>query len=394
MGLGHIRRNLLIAQALAYSHLEVDILVLTGAREFGSFHLPPDIDCIVLPSLYKEQSGEYRSRHLDISLDELVALRRNTLFAAITGFEPDVLIVDNVPGGAQGELLPVLDYLRSQTKSRCVLGMRDIRDSPRAVEFEWRREGAEEVLRSLYDEIWIYGDPAVYDPVSAYGLSGDVAAKVRFLGYLDQRERLRFAETAGSQTHRDVPLPADDPYVLCMVGGGQDGWQLAQAFAQVCFPEGTQGVLVCGPHMDCSARRVVHRYASLNRQVQVLDFVPEPTHLVRSAEAVICMGGYNSVCEALSFGKRTLLVPRVKPRKEQLIRAQRLAELGVADMLLPDMLGPRELGARIRDMLTSPPVEVHHHIDFGAINKLPSLVEELLRIDAAGGACLSIQGGV
>ena len=48
------------------------------------------------------------------------------------------------------------------------------------------------------------------------------------------------------------------------------------------------------------------------------------------------MGGYNTFCEILSFDKPALIVPRVAPRQEQLIRARRAAELGLIDMLLPE----------------------------------------------------------
>ena len=48
------------------------------------------------------------------------------------------------------------------------------------------------------------------------------------------------------------------------------------------------------------------------------------------------MGGYNTYCEILSFDKPALIVPRVQPREEQLIRARRAAELGLIDMLLPE----------------------------------------------------------
>jgi len=48
------------------------------------------------------------------------------------------------------------------------------------------------------------------------------------------------------------------------------------------------------------------------------------------------MGGYNTYCEILSFDKPALIVPRVAPRAEQLIRAQRASELGLVEMLLPE----------------------------------------------------------
>lgn len=40
MGLGHIRRNLRLAQGLSESDLPIDVLLITGARESGGFSLP------------------------------------------------------------------------------------------------------------------------------------------------------------------------------------------------------------------------------------------------------------------------------------------------------------------------------------------------------------------
>jgi predicted glycosyltransferase len=67
----------------------------------------------------------------------------------------------------------------------------------------------------------------------------------------------------------------------------------------------------------------------------VLDESPEAMALIAGAERVVAMGGYNTTLEALSLRKPTLLVPRVRPRREQAIRAERLAALGLVDVLHP-----------------------------------------------------------
>src|SRR3546814_18004575 len=51
------------------------------------------------------------------------------------------------------------------------------------------------------------------------------------------------------------------------------------------------------------------------------------------AIGVVCMGGYNTFCEVLSFDKRALVVPRTEPRMEQHIRAERAQDLGLVRML-------------------------------------------------------------
>jgi predicted glycosyltransferase len=45
------------------------------------------------------------------------------------------------------------------------------------------------------------------------------------------------------------------------------------------------------------------------------------------------MGGYNTLCEILSFDKPALILPRTEPRLEQYIRASRAQALGLTRML-------------------------------------------------------------
>jgi predicted glycosyltransferase len=61
------------------------------------------------------------------------------------------------------------------------------------------------------------------------------------------------------------------------------------------------------------------------------------------------MGGYNTVSEVLQAGVPALVVPRVRPSSEQLIRANGLAEAGLADMVHPDDITPQLMWQAIVD---------------------------------------------
>src|SRR5438132_1352528 len=100
VGIGHMRRNLLIAQLLAHSRLRPIILIIAETREANLLSMPPGGDCLTLPALRKEANGECRARYLDIPLPTLVALRSKAIAAALETFRPDVLIVDHLPRGA------------------------------------------------------------------------------------------------------------------------------------------------------------------------------------------------------------------------------------------------------------------------------------------------------
>src|SRR5262249_24819368 len=149
MGIGHMRRNLLIAQALARNASEGNeplILLVSGGREVCAFGLPAGTDCLTLPALAKEENGQYRARRWDMSLRELLILRSRSIAASLRGFAPDVLIVDKVPRGALGELEQSLQELHAQGGTRLVLGLRDVLDDPVTVRQEWQETGAEEAI--------------------------------------------------------------------------------------------------------------------------------------------------------------------------------------------------------------------------------------------------------
>jgi predicted glycosyltransferase len=63
------------------------------------------------------------------------------------------------------------------------------------------------------------------------------------------------------------------------------------------------------------------------------------------------MGGYNSICEILSAERPAVIVPRVTPRREQLIRAEALSERGFVRTIHPDDVTPAGLIAEIDDLL-------------------------------------------
>ena len=376
MGLGHMRRNLLLAQALQHSPLRAVVLMVAGAREASLITATAGVDCVALPSLWKDGNGQYRARHLDVSLEDLLALRARTAAAALEAFAPDVLIVDNVPRGALRELDLTLEALRLRGRTRLVLGLRDVLDDPVALQGEWTRAQNHEAVRRYYDAVWVYGDPAVYNPVREYSFAPDVATKVRYTGYLDQRARTRYANRQRGDPVAMLGLPPG-PLALCLVGSGQDGAQLAEAFAAAELPQATNGVLVTGPCMPLDVRRRVARAAAGRPGRRIVRFLSEPTRLVRRADHVVAMGGYNTICEVLSFGKQALIVPRVKPRSEQLIRAERLQALGLVDVLHPADLTSDALSEWLARGHQRP-VPAGRRVDLNGLTRVPRLLEELL----------------
>ena len=117
------------------------------------------------------------------------------------------------------------------------------------------------------------------------------------------------------------------------------------------------------------------------REVHVLDFDNRLEELMARATAVVAMGGYNTFCELMSFDKRALIVPRSRPRKEQLIRARRAEQFGLLAMLeAQEAADPRRMAAAIRDLPHRPrPSEAPYSIDLHGLDRIGAAVGEIRR---------------
>lgn len=378
LGLGHFRRNLLLAQTLARSFVGADILMITGAREASAFAVSPGVDMLTLPGLYKMDDGKYRPRRLSLDVKELIVLRSSTIHTALSVFQPDLFIVDNVPRGAVRELDPILALLRRCMRTRCVLGLRDVLDHPDAVRDEWKRADNLRAIREFYDAVWVYGDPHVYDMVAEYNLPPDLAEKLTYTGYLDGRAHLEAADVP--ERVPESPSGTTGPLHLCIVGGGQDGAPLAELFACSVLPEGAAGMIVTGPHMAAEMQQRLTMLSVMQRSMRVKSFVREPTVLFRQADRVVSMAGYNTICELLSLGKRPLVMPRIHPRQEQLIRAERMSRLGLIDMMHPADASPQAISRWMR-CEQEPAEDLRGRIDMDGLCRIPVLIKSLLAED-------------
>ncbi|MGO3153054.1 MAG: glycosyltransferase family protein [Galactobacter sp.] len=350
VGLGHTRRQLALAHELARHHAGADLLLVTGNPEATLLPAPDRTDVVTLPTVTKAADGSYVPRRLGSDLESVVGLRSAILTAALTSFSPDLLIVDKVPQGLCGELLQSLEALRGRT--RMVLGLREVLDDTATTRAEWLTGRTEDVIRDYYDEVWVYGDPSVFDPAKEYGWGTDTVAKTVQLGYLGRLTPAGSARQTPAGSARPHELP--NRYVLCQMGGGADGLALAEAFLSASLPDGYEGVVLTGAYLPAHDRLRLESLAAAGGHRRVIGFTDQAEDWLLSASAVVSMGGYNSTVEILSGKVPALVVPRIHPRTEQLIRAQSLAATGALDVLVPNELTPERIGDWLAAVLNTP----------------------------------------
>jgi predicted glycosyltransferase len=337
-GLGHLRRNLAIASAVTEEDPDASVVLLTGCIELGVQGLAPNVEIVALPSLRKLGIGRYGARRLPLSPNELRILRSGIISAAVDSFRPDVLLIDKHPMGVRGELRPAIESLRAWG-GRAVLGLRDILDEPATVRDEWWRDGVLEFTEAHCDRLLIYGNPNVFDFAGEYGLPAALAGRARYCGYVVNPPQPAVA------TRR-----AGRPTILATAGGGEDGSRLLEAFVAAAATAQWDAIVVAGPQSSPVNRRALRQQA-LSARVEFHDSVPDLSAWLPQIDALVSMGGYNTLSEALSFGTPTLCVPRAHPRSEQLIRARSFAGLDLLRMIEPDRLSPDAVAAEVTAVL-------------------------------------------
>ncbi|MFW5469283.1 glycosyltransferase family protein [Knoellia sp. CPCC 206435] len=335
VGLGHIRRNLALAHALvadsqAFGGRPVTGILLTGVGHEAELDVPAGFDVVLLPGICKGTLG-YRPRHVRVPMDDLIGIRERVAQGVVHGLTPDLIVVDRHPFGVDGELRDaLLQTRRARPGTTIVLGLREVLDGPETAALEWAALGDLTRVTEIFDEIWVYGDPAVHDVRSTGELPAELHGLVRHTGYL-----------AADRHWLPEAQPTEQPYVLTMVGGGSDGHALAHAAARATVPHGHHHLVVAGPQMP--ARDLADIRAVAAAGTTVIASVPDGLATIRRASAIVSMAGYNTVCEVMSTTTPALLVPRHAPRLEQLIRARALAAVRAVDVLDPGDLTPARL---------------------------------------------------
>jgi len=378
-GLGNIRRILALAEHMIDVREDVSILLVSGSPMLHAFRVSPRIDYVKLPCLSRRTDGSYGVKSLGITYDATLRMRSSLITAAMSDFEPHLVLVDKKPFGVADELRPALELVAAlPNRPRVALVLRDILDSPKVTQAIWDKRHYHDAISAHYDRVLVLGSESVYDVVSRYGFPESTARKVVYCGYL----RRQPGRVGREEMRNQLGVDGDEPLVLVTPGGGEDGHILAGAYLEALQRErhlDHRTVLMCGPEMLAEQRELLMALSDGSQRVTAMEFTDDMMSYVGASDLLVSMGGYNTVCEFLSAGRRAVMVPRTRPVSEQLIRAQLLADRGLARLVHPDDVSPKSLAAAVCDETThpaSPPSEMG--IDLGGLDRAEREMSELL----------------
>ena len=356
-GLGQYRRLLKLSDFLCQQLPKVSILLITGSPMAHGFRIPPGVDYVKLPCVAKEDNEVYTAKYLPLEFKEIKSMRERIVLETALGYDPHLFLVDKHPLGMSGEVLPALQALKEhRSRTKVVLGMRDILDDSRTMVPYFRNRSVAHALEEIYDEIWVYGCQSIYDPIREYMLTDTVTRKIKFCGYIPT-ERPTFLS---AEVRRRLKA-AEGKFALITAGSGEDGFFLLDTYLKALDPLSKDleifSLLVTGPEMPLRQRRDLKRRCMRlpsSQRVDLLQFCPKIIEYMSAADVIVSMGGYNTLSELISLGKEAVVVPRVSPRKEQLIRAAAFEKRDVIRMIHPEHLSPKALAETVYDALQTP----------------------------------------
>jgi len=411
LGVGHHFRNLQIVRALAKSH---KVYFVDGGREVHRIDIP-SVTTIRLPALFKDlESQRIVCEDPKFSLRKAQEKRRQILLEKIVQIQPDIFVIELFPFARSilyKELIPAIQKARAiNPKAKVICSVREIiRKTPEkelstkkpphqetlffiprmiwyAVSF-WRKDEKNKRLARLYyervvpvlnryfDYVLIHGDPRLFQLESFFPWTENIEIPIEYTGYISEK-----LESLDSDTQKTIEKQG--PYVLVSVGGGILGWDMITTAVQTWkilrengYIQNMKMVIFVGVFMkdaeyDAIKEMCTEDFFFLSR------FTNNFLQWMQGAELSISQAGYNTCMNVLETGVKAILVPiPAKTDLDQAPRAEKLSELGIADMIRSEELTLERMANAILERLESP--RMKHNILLNGAERTEQLLSSL-----------------
>ena len=352
LGMGHLFRTLEILGALA-GH---DRLLLVGGPETPA-SVPEGTAVVRLPELAMDRDFTAFS----VSAGELEArkaARREALLDALASFSPDVFFVELYPFGRKAfefELLPALTALREKRFGPCrvVCGVRDILvEKADQAGYEAR---VLDRLGRFFDAVLVHADPNLFPFSATFSRSADIPVPLAYTGYVAATPQ---TSRRPGQTRHALGVEDGRELVAMSAGGGKVGAGALLAGLAACrrHPRLSRAAVrvFAGPFAADAEVAAMEEAAAGLDDARVVRFAAGFADILAAADLSLSLAGYNTVMGILAAGCRALVVP-FDQNREQRMRAERLAALGLLGLVETDALDPSRLARRMVEALKLPP---------------------------------------
>ena len=321
VGIGHLMRARLIAEALAGAGFDVH-LVSGGLPVEG--RPPVGVRVVQLPPI-RVTDGDFSTlRDADgRPIDEAYRhRRRELLLAAYDAAAPAAVMIETFPFGRRAlrfELVPLLERIAATRRRPVVVA--SVRDILQLRSKPGREREMLEAARRWFDAVLVHGDRRFARFEETFAPAPELGMPVHYTGFV-----------AAGNAPTAMPEDAPRSEIVVSAGGGAVGTELLTA-ALAARRQSRFGHLLwrvlAGPNVPANDFERLVRDSGPGAVVERsrADFAA----LLGGALVSVSQAGYNTVLDVLRSGARPVLVPYAEHGEtEQRTRAHRLRDLGFA----------------------------------------------------------------
>ncbi len=339
LGIGHLMRARLIAEALADTGFDVHLV--SGGMPIGG-RLPRNVRTVQLPPIRVTDASFTPLRDAQYApIDDAYRdTRRELLLAAYESAAPAAVLFETFPFGRRSlrfELVPLLERIEAtRPRPLVVASVREILQVQPKPERE--REMLEWATR-WFDAILVHGDPRFARFEDTYPLAAKLSPPLHYTGFVLS------------------PPPAACRAVRQAAGAKSSCRRAAVRSASSCSRRRSQRKrssrfghltwrVLAGPNIPEAGFQRLLREAGPNAVVERarVDFAS----LLRQAFVSVSQGGYNTVLDVVTSGARPVVVPFTgSGETEQRARGERLRDFGLAVVVDDRTITPQSLAAAV-----------------------------------------------
>jgi predicted glycosyltransferase len=373
-GTGHFVKTHEIARALAPDH---EVHFVDGGRPFPRPNSPDPLALLSIPRIYR-RAGRLAPLDPDVSIDAVMTRRRRALLEGVEHLRPDVVLIDQFPffkWDLRDEILSLVERARAvhrQVKIVCSTW-----ELPRGTGLDGRAPPPHLVLdafRTHFDGLLVHADPQLLSLEEYIPWANEIPVPIEYTGYVS--EKLEASGVRGRP-----PLRSGRGLVIVSTGGANlpsllrhsvDAWRRLSAKGAT---GGRTMAIFLPPFAQHSAVDPLPPLPG-DARIRLEPFSGEFLRWMADADVSISQAGYNTCTNVLETRVRAILVPN-PATLDQVIRARRMAELGLARTLEAPDLDSDRLATAILDTLAGPrPV---HTLDLQGAENTRVLLERMVR---------------
>jgi predicted glycosyltransferase len=367
LGIGHLKRAVTLARAIAAEGLEVTLA--SGGPPVPGL-AADSVRLVQLPPARAADLGfktliDENGREID---EEWKRKRSQALLAAWRAADPHVLVLELFPFGRRQmrfELLPLLEAAAAaRPRPLIACSVRDILGGQKSAQ---RQEETLGLVERYFDRVLVHADPAVIGFERTFPLAARIASRIDYTGYVVDAVPV----AAGGAGTGEVVVSA---------GGGAVGAGLLEAAIRaksLTALRDRSWRLLAGDNLPDGDFQNLAHLAAGEAGIQLQRSRPDFTTLLANCELSVSQAGYNTLMEVVQARARCVTVPFAGGHEtEQTLRARCFAERGLLELVEEGDLNPRTLAAAI-DRAARKPRPARGAIDLDGARRSAALIAQL-----------------